>query len=87
MTDLAAEERDYWREALENPSPDMVYASATGELVEARLAVAEAFLRIKLRHKGITDGQAERMAYVETKGATDLAEARQYIAKHFLDRR
>jgi hypothetical protein len=61
------------------------YLLATETLVAMRLAYAEAFLRFKVR-RNITDGQAAHMAYVETKGAVDLAEARQYVARRNLDR-
>jgi hypothetical protein len=56
------------------------YLTATDALVAARLAYATAFIRYRIG-KNITDGQAAHMAYIETKGAVDLAEARQYVAR------
>lgn len=56
--------------------------------VEAYVAEAiredEEFLHAKNRIKGCTDGQAERMAYLATKGGADLALARKFIAAHRL---
>jgi hypothetical protein len=66
-------------------SPQVRYEEATADLIAARLAYAEAFLRFKTR-RNITDGQAAHMAYVETKGAVDAAEARQLVARWYLDR-
>ena len=58
------------------------YFTAAGEwyssidaLVDAKMKEAEAFLRFKAR-KDTTDGMAARMAYVETNGATDIAQAK-----------
>lgn len=68
-----------------NDLPQVRYEEVTADLIAARLAYAEAFLRFKTR-KNITDGQAAHMAYVETKGAVDLAEARQTIIRWHLDR-
>jgi hypothetical protein len=61
------------------------YLFATEALVEAKVRYAEAFIRFRIG-RDRTDGQAAHMAYVETKGAVDLAEARQYVARRNLDR-
>jgi len=49
--------------------------AAAVELVEARKKEAQAFVRFKAQ-KDRTDGQAARMAYLETNGEADMAEAK-----------
>ena len=56
------------------------YYTAMEEYVDAAVREDEEFLHAKVRIKGCTDGQAERMAYVATKGSVDLAQGRKYIA-------
>lgn len=60
------------------------YLAAVEKYVEAAIREDEEFLHAKNRVRGCTDGQAERMAYVATKGGADLALARKFIAAHRL---
>ena len=51
------------------------WMSAVLALRDARLREAESFLRFRVR-KDSTDGQAARMAYVDTEGTVDVTLAR-----------
>jgi hypothetical protein len=60
-----------------------VWADAVTDLVAAKLAEATAFVRLKAAKSDRTDGTAARMAYIETNGSVDLAQARvDYLRAH-----
>lgn len=50
--------------------------NAVREMVDAKIAEATEFLRVKAAGKDRTDGTAARMAYVATGGAADIAQGR-----------
>lgn len=62
-----------------------LYYEAAAALSEAVTAEAESWIRFKEGIKGCTDGQADRMATAETKGAVILKEALLDIAHVRLD--